>query len=49
MAGKSIFRILAKINKLILPKYGKRDLSKLSKVDKALVAYRYWVILHVLD
>ncbi len=49
MANKSIFRILAKINKLILPKYSKRDLSKLSKVDKALVAYRYWVTLHVLD
>ena len=49
MVKKSIFKILAKLNKLILPKYSKRDLSKLSKVDNALVAYRYWVTLHVLD
>jgi len=49
MAGKSFFKILAKINKLILPRYSKRDLSKLSKVDKALVAYRYWVTLNLLD
>ena len=46
---KAIFIILAKLNKLILPKYSKRDLSRLSKLDKALVAYRYWVTLHVID
>ena len=46
---KLIFRILAKLNKLILPKYSKRDINRLSKLDKALVAYRYWVMLHVLD
>jgi hypothetical protein len=46
---KIIFKILAKLNKLILPKYSKRDISRLSKLDKALVAYRYWVTLRVLD
>jgi len=46
---KSFFKILAKLNKLILPKYSRRDISRLSKLDKALVAYRYWVTLHVLD
>ena len=46
---KQVFRILAKLNKLLLPKYSKRDISRLSKVDKVLVAYRYWVTLHVLD
>jgi len=46
---KPVFRILAKLNKLLLPKYSKRDISRLSKVDKVLVAYRYWVTLHVLD
>jgi len=46
---KLIFRILAGLNKVILPKYSKRDLSRLSKLDKVLVAYRYWVTLHVLD
>jgi len=46
---KIIFKVLAKLNKLILPKYSKRDISRLSKLDQALVAYRYWVTLHVLD
>lgn len=41
--------MLARINKLILPRYSKRDLAKLSKIEKALVAYRYWVTTHALD
>jgi len=49
MLRKTIFRILAKINKLILPKYSRRDLSRLSKIDKALIAYRYWVTIHALE
>lgn len=40
---KSIFRLLAAINKALLPRYSKRDLNKLSKLDQALIAYRYWV------
>lgn len=40
---KVIFRILATLNRFILPRYSKRDLSKLSKFDQALIAYRYWV------
>jgi hypothetical protein len=46
---KTLFRILARINKLILPRYSKRDINRLSKIDKALVAYRYWVTLHALE
>lgn len=46
---RSFFRFLAKLNKLILPRYSKRDINKLSKIDKALVAYRYWVTLHALE
>jgi hypothetical protein len=46
---KLVFKILAKLNKLLLPKYSRRDINRLSKLDKALVAYRYWVTLHVLD
>ncbi|HEX6222921.1 MAG TPA: hypothetical protein VFZ52_00835 [Chryseolinea sp.] len=49
MFQKKLFRLLARINKLVLPSYSKRDLSKLSKIDKALVAYRYWVTTHALD
>ena len=46
---KSIFKALATINKTLLPSYGKKDLSKLSKLDKAFVAYRYWVTTNSLD
>ena len=49
MLQKRVFKILARINKLILPRYSKRDLAKLSKIEKALVAYRYWVTTHALD
>ena len=49
MLQKKFFKILARINKLILPRYSKRDLAKLSKIEKALVAYRYWVTAHALD
>jgi hypothetical protein len=45
---KSIFKILAGINKVIMPRYSQRDISRLSKIDKALVAYRYWVTLNAL-
>ena len=41
--------MLAKINKIVLPRYSQRDLSKLSKIDKALVAYRYWVTTNALE
>jgi hypothetical protein len=40
---KTVFKILAKINKIILPRYSQRDLNRLSKLDKALIAFRYWV------
>lgn len=43
MNKRFLFKVLAGMNKLILPKYSKRDITKLSKMDKALVAYRYWV------
>jgi len=40
---KFFFNMLSKLNKALLPKYSKADLSKLSKFQKALIAYRYWV------
>lgn len=49
MVKKSFFKFLAAVNRMVLPKYSKRDITKLSKMDKALVAYRYWVILHAVD
>ncbi|MBK5277612.1 MAG: hypothetical protein JJE09_01995 [Bacteroidia bacterium] len=46
---KSFYQFLAAINKLILPKYSKRDFTRLRKVEKAIVAYRYWVTIHAIE
>jgi hypothetical protein len=46
---KSVFKILAGINKVLLPRISKRDLNRLSKFEKAVVAYRYWVTTNSLD
>ncbi|HLT80095.1 MAG TPA: hypothetical protein VKZ86_03650 [Cyclobacteriaceae bacterium] len=40
---KTLFRWLAALNKHILPRYSRRDLNRLSKLDQAIIAYRYWV------
>jgi hypothetical protein len=45
---KSIFKTLALINKAILPRYSKKDITKLSKFEKVIVGYRYWVTLNSL-
>ncbi len=49
MNKQMVFKVLAKINKIILPKYSKRDLNKLTKLDRALVAFRYWVTVNALN
>jgi hypothetical protein len=46
---KGFFKTLALLNRVFLPSMGKKDLTKLTKFQKALVAYRYWVTLQVLD
>jgi hypothetical protein len=38
-----IFILLAKINKLLLPRYSKRNLNKLNKVDLMIIGYRYYI------
>ena len=40
---KAFFRALASLNKVLLPKYSKRDITRLSRLDKAVIAYRYWI------
>ncbi|MDH5365554.1 MAG: hypothetical protein OEW67_01090 [Cyclobacteriaceae bacterium] len=40
---KIVFKILAHINKIILPRYSQRDINNLSIIAKAIVGYRYWV------
>lgn len=46
---RTLFKVLTAINRAILPRISKRDLNRLTKVDKAIVAYRYWVLIHALD
>ena len=45
---KNVFRALAAINRMVLPKLWNKDLTRLSKTQKALVAYRYWVTCNAL-
>lgn len=42
---QEMYKILAKLNKLILPSYSKRrlDLSKATKIQKAIIAWRYFI------
>lgn len=43
------FRLLARLNRAVLPKQWHRDLSRLSRARKWLAAYRYWVTRNALD
>ena len=38
-----MFKILAKINKVILPSLYKKDITKLNSYEKVILGYRYWV------
>ncbi len=38
-----MFKLLAKINKIILPSMINKDLSKLGSLQKLIIGYRYWV------
>jgi len=40
---KYIFRSLAVMNKLIMPKLYKKDITKLKNYEKGILGYRYWV------
>ncbi len=40
---KRLFRILARVNKAVLPKLWDKDLLRLSPLQKVIVGYRYWV------
>ena len=46
---KGLFKILVKINKVLLPSYYKKDPNKLTTFQKAILGYRYWVITNALD
>ncbi|WP_299182690.1 hypothetical protein [uncultured Chryseobacterium sp.] len=46
---KSFFRLLNKINKAILPKLSHKDPNTLTKLQKGILAYRYFVLINSLD
>lgn len=48
---KSLFKILAKANRILLPSYSKRqlDLSKASKLQLAIIGWRYFITTNALD
>ena len=43
ISRKLFFKLLARINKLILPSLYKKDISKLKAYEKVMLGYRYWV------
>ena len=47
----AIFKTLAKINKAILPSYSKQqlDLTKASKIQMAIIGWRWYVTKNALD
>lgn len=46
---RTFFKLLARINRLVLPRLSKKDLTKLKKWEQALAAYRYWVTINALE
>ena len=48
---KKFFKLLAKVNKKILPSFTKRkvDLARASKLQLAIFAYKLWVVKNALD
>ena len=46
---KSVFRIVNRFNKKFLPKYSHLDPTKLTKFQKGILAFRYYVLINSLD
>ncbi|MEE1944442.1 hypothetical protein VRU48_04935 [Pedobacter sp. KR3-3] len=46
---KQIFKLLVKLNKLVLPSYYKKDPMKLSSFQKAILGFRYWALTNSLE
>lgn len=43
MMRKTIFHLLARLNRMLLPKLWHKDLARLTKLQKAIVGWRIWV------
>ncbi|WP_144805072.1 SsrA-binding protein [Maribacter sp. MAR_2009_72] len=48
---KAVFKVLAKLNKILLPSYTSKrlDLSKATKIQLAIIGWRYFVTTNALD
>lgn len=48
---KQLFKILAKLNKIILPSYSKQglDLAKANKLQMAIIGWKWFVTKNALD
>jgi len=48
---KEVFKILARLNKAVLPSFTKKrlDLAKASKLQMAIFGYKLWVTKNALD
>lgn len=46
---KSFFKLLNSINKKVLPKLSDKDPSSLTKIQKGILAYRYFVLINSMD
>lgn len=46
-----MYKLLAKMNKMLLPSYSKKrlDLTKATKFQKAVIAWRYFITTKALD
>lgn len=41
---KQLFKILVKLNKVLLPSLYNKDPMKLTTVQKAILGYKYWTL-----
>lgn len=46
---KILFKLLVKLNKALLPSYYQKNPMKLTTFQKAILGFRYWVLMHALD
>ncbi|MEW4925462.1 SsrA-binding protein [Algibacter sp. 2305UL17-15] len=48
---KHVFKFLARVNKIILPSYSKQklDLAKASKLQMAIIGWRYYITKNALN
>jgi len=46
---KQFFRLLVRLNKMVLPSYYNHDPMRLTNLQKAVLGFRYWALTNSLD